>query len=131
MKPLFKKADAIVMRVPSLEDGLAFYRDKLGHQLLWQHNTMAALAMSDSDTQIVLATELDKETDILVESVDEAVAQIKSAGGSVLVEPEDIPVGRVAVVADPFGNQLTLIDLTKGHYQADASGRIIAINKNK
>ena len=30
-------------------------------------------------------------------------------GGKVLVQPEDIPIGRLAVV-EPFGNQLMLLD---------------------
>jgi hypothetical protein len=32
-----------------------------------------------------------------------------------VTEPFSIPVGRAAVVADPFGNTLVLLDLTKGH----------------
>lgn len=34
--------------------------------------------------------------------------------------PFDIPVGRVVAVADPFGNTLVLLDLSKGHYVTDA-----------
>ena len=38
------------------------------------------------------------------EDVDAVVAKVKEAGGSVLVEPFDLPVdARMAVVADPFG----------------------------
>ena len=33
-----------------------------------------------------------------------------------ITEPVEIPVGRVAVVADPFGNALVLVDLSKGRY---------------
>ena len=39
-------------------------------------------------------------------------------------EPSDIPVGRVAVVADPFGNPLTILDLTRGRYLTDADGKV-------
>lgn len=38
------------------------------------------------------------------DDVDEVVARVKKAGGSVLAEPFDLPVGaRMAVVKDPFG----------------------------
>ena len=38
-----------------------------------------------------------------VENTDAAVETVKSGGGDVRMEPMDIPVGRFAVVADPFG----------------------------
>ena len=44
-----------------------------------------------------------------------------------LTEPFDIPVGRVAVVADPFGNTLVLLDLSKGHYVTDATGNVTGV----
>lgn len=129
MKPLFRKTDAIVVRVPSLEEGLAFYKDKLGHELVWRNDTMAALRMNDSDTEFVLSTNLGPETDILVQSVDDAVVQVKQAGGEVVMGPDDIPVGRVAVVKDPFGNQLTLVDLSKGQFETNESGDVVGVAK--
>jgi predicted enzyme related to lactoylglutathione lyase len=38
---------------------------------------------------------------------------VLAAAGRVVTGPFDIPVGRVAVVADPFGNILVLVDLSK------------------
>ena len=52
--------------------------------------------------------------DFLVDSVAAALTEMTAAGGSVVAASLDIPVGRVAVVADPFGNRLTLLDLSKG-----------------
>ena len=54
------------------------------------------------------------EVDFLVDSADETAARLVQAGGTLLVEPFDIPVGRVAVVADPFGNPLVVVDLARG-----------------
>jgi hypothetical protein len=45
----------------------------------------------------------------------------------VVSQPFDIPVGRVAVVADPFGNTLVLVDLSKGRYVTDASGNVTGV----
>lgn len=33
--PLFLKVDAVTIPVPDLDAGLRFYRDSLGHELLW------------------------------------------------------------------------------------------------
>lgn len=113
-QPLLRAVDAVVVRVPSLDDGLAYYHDALGHELLWRTDTMLALGFGDSETELVLALETGPETDLLVESVDDAVARITQAGGTLVSGPDDIPVGKVAVVTDPFGNHLTLVDLTTG-----------------
>lgn len=113
-EPLLRAVDAVVVRVPSLEEGLAFYHDALGHEQLWRTDTMLGLGFGDSETELVLALDTGPEADLLVESVEDAVARITEAGGVVVAEPRDIPVGKVAVVTDPFGNQLTLVDLTNG-----------------
>jgi len=63
----------------------------------------------------------------LVTSVGQAAAAVQAAGGRVVSAPFDIPVGRVAVVADPFGNTLVLLDLSKGHYVTDNMGNVTAV----
>jgi hypothetical protein len=67
-----------------------------------------------SDTEIVLATEHDYAPNWLVASADEAAQVIVSAGGQVVTGPFDI---RAVVAADPFGNVLVLLDLSKGTYR--------------
>ncbi|GEK21778.1 hypothetical protein CXY01_22980 [Cellulomonas xylanilytica] len=67
------------------------------------------------------------EVDFLVASVDQAVSELVAAGGTLVEAPFDIPVGRVARVADPFGTVLTLLDLSKGRYATDADGRVTAV----
>ncbi|MEX1255810.1 MAG: VOC family protein [Dehalococcoidia bacterium] len=126
---LIRKVDAVRIPVPDLDAGLAFYRDRLGHTLRWRTQTSIGLAMPDSDTEIVLQTERPGlETDLLVSSADTAVQAFIEAGGSVIAGPFDIPVGRVLVVADPWGNQLVLLDLSKGTYQTDAAGNVTGVS---
>lgn len=76
----------------------------------------------------MLTTEQSYEPNWLVESVDESVATFVGNGGELLVEPFDIPVGQVAVVADPFGNELVLVDLSKGCYETDEQGSVTGIS---
>ncbi len=120
--PLFVSVDAVVLKVPDLEAGLAFYRDELGHEVVWHTERMAGLRLAEGSSELVLSLDLGPETDLLVASVDDAVAAFVRAGGTVDVEPRDIPVGRVAVVRDPFGSVLTLVDLTKGRYTSRDAG---------
>ncbi|MEX2238584.1 MAG: VOC family protein [Dehalococcoidia bacterium] len=108
------------MPVPDLDSGLEFYRDKLGHELKWRNDEGAGLSMGESETEIVLHTRLDRyEPDLLVQSADDAAKLFEDSGGTVLAPPFDIPVGRVAVVRDPLGNVLSLVDLSKGIFQVD------------
>jgi Glyoxalase-like domain len=80
------------------------------------------------DTELVLQTERpDLETDFLVDSAEEAARRVEELGGSVLSAPEDIPVGRVTVVADPFGNPLVLLDLSKGTFQTGPDGTVTGV----
>jgi predicted enzyme related to lactoylglutathione lyase len=115
--------------VPDLEAGLRFYRHSLGHQLLWRNDKIgqAGLAMPDSDTEIVLTTNQEYAPSWLVSSADEAAHTVQAAGGRVLTAPSEIPVGRVTVVADPFGNALVLLDLSKGRYVTDATGQVTGV----
>jgi len=125
--PLFRQLDAVTVRVPDLDQGLSFYRDQLGHELLWRNDALgqAGLRLPDTDTELVLSTSLDYAPNWLVTSVDDAVERLVAAGGRVVSPPAAIPVGRVAVVADPFGNALILVDLSAGTYVTDATGHVV------
>jgi predicted enzyme related to lactoylglutathione lyase len=123
---LFRKIDCLRVPVPDLEAALEFYRDRLGHTLIWRTETAAGLRMPDSDSEIVVQTEQPElEVNLLVESADSAATAILRAGGTLLVQPFDIQIGRCVVVADPFGNRLVLLDLSKGLLQTNAEGRVL------
>jgi predicted enzyme related to lactoylglutathione lyase len=115
--------------VPDLDAGIAFYVERLGHRLRWRNDDIsaAAVALPESDTEIVLTTEHGYEPNWLVDSADSAAQSITEAGGRLLAAPFDIPVGRVAVVADPFDNVLVLIDLSKGRYLTDEQGTVTSV----
>ena len=62
--------------------------------------------------------------DITVESADTAAGRFAQAGGEVVVAPFDIPIGRCSVVRDPWGNQLVLLDTSKGLLSTDKDGNV-------
>src|SRR5262245_42115188 len=94
-KPLIRKVDSIQLYVPALEMGLAFYRDKLGHELIWRTDEAAGLRLPEGESEIVLQTTRDgPEVDLTVDSADEAASIMQSLGGEVIVPPFDILIGR-------------------------------------
>jgi predicted enzyme related to lactoylglutathione lyase len=129
MNGLLRKVDAVTVRVPDLDRGLEFYRDRLGHEVVWRNDTIgqAGLRLPDSDTEIVLSTELEYAPSWLVNFADEAAEEMERAGGRVIEQPFEIPVGRCAVVQDPFGNTLILLDLSKGLYTTDERGSVTGV----
>jgi len=131
-EPLFKKVDAVTLPVPDLDAGLAFYSRVLGHRLRWRNDEIgqAGLELPESDTELVLSTEFRYEPNWLVASADDAAERVTRAGGKVVHEPVDIPVGRVVVVADPFDNILVLLDLSKGRYTTDDESRVTGIDSS-
>ena len=54
------------------------------------------------------------EVHYLVDDVVAAVAHYAAEGCDVLVAPFEITVGKCAVIRDPFGTRLCILDLTKG-----------------
>ena len=126
-KALFHNIDCIMLAVNDLEAALEFYRDKLGHKLVWRTDAAAGLAFGDGVTEIVLR-QLDhgNETDIKVESAVEAADRFKAAGGSIVAGPFDIAIGKCVVVKDPWGNSLVLLDSSKGLLKTNEDGHVIS-----
>ena len=123
---LIRKVDCVQIYVPDLEEGLAFYRDRLGHSLIWRTATAAGLRLLESEAELVLQTENQRqEVDFLVDSAEEAAKQIEQAGGRVIVPPFDIQIGRCVVLEDPWGNPLVMLDTSKGLLKMDADGNVI------
>jgi catechol 2,3-dioxygenase-like lactoylglutathione lyase family enzyme len=126
LRALLKQVDCVQIPVPNLDEGLRFYRDELGLELKWRHETQAGLRLGESE--LVLQTERPyQETEFLVDSADEAADLVEAAGGQVLAGPRDIPVGRLVVVADPFGNPLVLLDLSNGRFVTDDDGNVTGL----
>lgn len=123
-EPLLRAVDSVEVRVPDLNEGLAFYCNKLGHELVWRADDAAGLSLPDGNGELVIQTSRPPEPALRVESADRAAERFVEAGGSVITEPHDIRIGRCAVVQDPWGNRLVLLDMTKGRLVTDSEGNI-------
>ncbi len=126
IKALIHKVDCVRLYVADLDAGLAFYRDELGHELIWRNEHQVGLRLPDDDTEIVLHAEPKApEIDLKVQSADAASVRFEEAGGRVVVPPFDIQIGRCVVVQDPWGNELVLLDTSKGLLATDAEGNVV------
>jgi len=97
----------------------------LGHELVWQAEAAVGLRLANSEAELVLQNERPGlEVDFLVPSADKAARAFEEAGGVVRVAPFDIRIGRCAVVEDPWGNTLVLLDMSSGRLTTDDQGNI-------
>jgi predicted enzyme related to lactoylglutathione lyase len=128
---VIRKVDAVTVPVPDLDAGLDFYGRVLGHRLAWRNDAVgqAGLQVADADSELVLTTRQSYEPNWLVDDVDACVEVFLDHGGELVQAPFDLPVGRAAVVRDPFGNTLVLVDLSKGRYTTGPDGDVTGVLK--
>jgi lactoylglutathione lyase len=128
--PLINKIDCLCLPVSDLTQALAFYSDRLEHELIWRTSTAAGLRLPDSTAELVLHIEgRPPEVDLAVDSVTDAIERFRAAGGRLLTGPFDIRIGKCAVVADPWGNELVLLDQSKGPLKTDVQGNVISASE--
>lgn len=114
---MLRKIDNILYRVSDLETGAAFYRDVLGLKQLWRDDAtrMIGFGLTESDAEIVIHANPDLpdfDFSFLVDDVEALVRSLRLKGVSVELEPIDVRSGKYAVIRDPSGNRIPLIDLT-------------------
>jgi predicted enzyme related to lactoylglutathione lyase len=111
-----KKIDAVLHRVGDIDEAIRFYVDVLGLRLGWRGESMAGLLFPGNDSELVLHIDdslPNPNISFQVEDVDDFVEDYREKGYNVLVEPFDIRCGMCAVLSDPYGNGIEVMDLTK------------------
>jgi predicted enzyme related to lactoylglutathione lyase len=106
-----------MVHVPDLTSATEFYARVFGLRPLWRDASAVGMGMPETDAEVVLHT-MDlpegRSVHYLVDDVLDAVATGQSAGCAVREPPFEIAIGRCAVLEDPFGNTLCLLDMSKG-----------------
>ncbi len=115
---MLKKIDCVMIQVGDVAAARAYYADVFGLRPLWQHERSVGLAFPETDAEIGLHNEPDipsrVEVYYLVDDVVAAVQTFSARGCQVLVAPFEIAIGKCAVIQDPFGVRLCILDMTKG-----------------
>jgi predicted enzyme related to lactoylglutathione lyase len=128
-EPMFKSVDCVMLRAPDLATALQFYSGVLGHELLWRSPDATGLSMPNTTTELVLHASQGPEVDLLVDDVASAFRRFVMAGGNAIQDPFDIAIGRCAVVRDPFGNTIVMLDQTKGSLLTDKARNIVGVGR--
>ena len=115
---MLRKIDCVMIRVDDVEAAADYYREVFGLRPRWSGDESIGLVFPESDTEIVLHNNPNIPSSVevyyLVDDVVAAVAGYAAKGCRVLVEPFDITIGKCAVLQDPFGTRLCILDMTKG-----------------
>ncbi|HEU5380087.1 MAG TPA: VOC family protein [Ktedonobacteraceae bacterium] len=122
---MLKKIDCVMIRVNDVAAAVNFYSDVFGLKPVWQDENagQAGLLFEGSDAEIVLHTDPDipgqVEVYYLVDDVAAAVQKYAEQGCAILTEPFDIRTGKCAVIQDPFGTRLRIMDMSKQRAAAE------------
>src|SRR5258706_9482729 len=112
------KIDNRMYRVSDLKKAEAFYTNTLGLKKIWEDQAamMVGFSFEQSDSEIVIHTNPNipkGDFSYLVEDVIAFCNEVKKQGHKVLLEPIDVRPGKYAVLLDPDGNEIPIIDLSK------------------
>ena len=115
---MLKKIDCVMIYVDTLEPAVDFYSRVYGLRPLWRDEHSVGLGFPQTDAEIVLHNDASLpakvEVHYLVDDVEAAVAALRNAGCTVLVEPFAIVIGKCAVIRDPFDTTLSILDMSRG-----------------
>jgi lactoylglutathione lyase len=115
---MLRKIDCVMIRVEDVDVSAAYYVKVFGLRPKWSGEGAVGLAFPETDAEIVLHREttipLSVEVHYLVDDVVVAVAHYAAHGCHILKAPFDITIGKCAVIRDPFGTRLCILDITKG-----------------
>ena len=115
---MLRKIDCVMIQVEDVQAAMEYYASVFGLQPVWWDEQSAGLAFPESDAEIVVHSYPDMpspvEVHYLVDDVISAVQTLATKGCQILVQPFDIAIGKCAVIKDPFGTRLCILDMTKG-----------------
>jgi predicted enzyme related to lactoylglutathione lyase len=116
--PGLRKIDSVMMRVTDLESSARFYEEAMGLKRAWTdaENQMIGFLFPGNNSELVIHTDPGLSSpsySFSVEDVVEFCRRFREQGYTVLMEPFEVRCGMYAVLADPDGNRINIIDLSK------------------
>jgi catechol 2,3-dioxygenase-like lactoylglutathione lyase family enzyme len=112
---MLRKIDRILLRVTHLEAAVRYYRDELGLKLLKQEKRIATFRLADDSGELVLHDDPDLPAEavyFLVDDVRKLYEERAERKLHFLSSPQPTSRGFRAVVRDPFGLVLNILDRT-------------------
>lgn len=111
------KIDSIMYRVTDLENAAQFYENQLGLKRIWtdSERKMIGFALKEGDSEIVIHNDSsipNPDFSFLVTDVVRLCEDFKKEGQQICLDPIDVRCGKFAILSDPDGNKIPIIDLT-------------------
>jgi catechol 2,3-dioxygenase-like lactoylglutathione lyase family enzyme len=107
------RVDRVILRVPSLESAVRYYRDVLGLKLVKQDARLANFRLADGETELVLHDDADLPAEAyyyLVDNVRDLYARREELKLRFVSPPSPVTHGYRATVKDPFDTVILLLD---------------------
>jgi lactoylglutathione lyase len=118
---MFGKLGLVMIVVRNMERSVAFYRDVLGLKLLIQQDNWSQLdagniliGLHPDGDEVKVSPTTGMSIGIYVDDMDKAVAEIRSRFGKIAVGPRRDPFGRWALVFDPDGYSIQIVEMARG-----------------
>jgi lactoylglutathione lyase len=118
---MFGKLGLIMIVVRDMERSVAFYRDVLGLKLLIKQNNWSQLdagniiiGLHPDGDEVKVSPTTGMSIGIYVDDIDKAVVEIRRRFGKIAVGPRPEPFGRWALIFDPDGYSVQLIEMARG-----------------
>jgi predicted enzyme related to lactoylglutathione lyase len=107
-----------MFRVVDLEASASFFEGVMGLRRAWTdtENNMIGFLFPENNSELVIHMDPslpNPSQSFSVDDVEEFCRSYREKGYKVLIEPFEVRCGLYAVLLDPDGNRLEIIDLTK------------------
>ncbi len=112
----------VMIVVKDMNRSVAFYRDVLGLKLLFHQDNWSQfdagkfiLGLHPEGEQVKVSPTTGFSVGVYVEDITKAVSELKRRGGKISIEPRMEPFGRWALLQDPDGYNIQVVELKNGY----------------
>ncbi len=126
----------VMIVVKDMDRSVAFYRDVLGLKLLFKQSNWSQfdagriiLGLHPEGEQVKVGPTTGFSVGIYVEDIVRATSELKRRGGKLAIEPRDEPFGRWALLKDPDGYNIQVVELKSGYREQHKLDEFAVVGK--
>ena len=123
---MLRKIDCVMVCVEDIASAVAYYERVFGLRERWRDAVSVGLGFPETDAEMVIHSNVDLphrvEVHYLVDDVKSFVNHVEQNGSRIVVRPFEIVIGKCAVIEDPFGITMCVLDMTKGPRETNGAG---------
>jgi predicted enzyme related to lactoylglutathione lyase len=115
------KLGLIMVVVRDMERSATFYRDVLGLKMLFKQENWSQfdagnilIGLHPEGEEVKVSPSTGMSFGIYVDDITRAVSELKRRGGRLAIEPRNEPFGRWALLQDPDGYNIQIIEMARG-----------------